>query len=250
VPLGAKHYILDALNSAKSDQPLEDLKVKISKLKSNFSQQEFARSKMPSGHVMTSDYRAIQGGFRIPPHISLEGMIVSKISYASQLTELGKLARQVVKYLQIKRKLKGISVAKTDGSIFIGHGRSPIWKDMRDFIRDDLELPFDEFNRDPTEGLSTKEVLQQKLDQACFALLVMTGEDERDGKLYARQNVVHEAGLFQGRLGFERAIILLEEGCEEFSNKVGITHISFPKGDVSAAFEKIRRVLRRERIIG
>jgi predicted nucleotide-binding protein len=47
----------------------------------------------------------------------------------------------------------------------------------------------------------------------------MTAEDERaDGKLNARLNVVHEIGLFQGRRGFNRAIILLEEGCEEFSN--------------------------------
>ena len=29
----------------------------------------------------------------------------------------------------------------------------------------------------------------------------------------ARMNVIHEVGLFQGRLGFERAIVLLEEGC-------------------------------------
>jgi predicted nucleotide-binding protein len=43
-------------------------------------------------------------------------------------------------------------------------------------------------------------------------------------------NVVHEAGLFQGRLGFERAIILLEEGCKSFSNIEGLGQIRFPKG--------------------
>jgi len=50
-----------------------------------------------------------------------------------------------------------------------------------------------------------------------------TGEDEtKDGKLLARQNVVHEAGLFQGKLGFTRAIILLEEVTEGFSNLAGL----------------------------
>ena len=51
-----------------------------------------------------------------------------------------------------------------------------------------------------------------------------TGEDEtKDGKLLARQNVVHEASLFQGgKLGFTRAIILLEEVTEEFSNLAGL----------------------------
>ena len=62
-------------------------------------------------------------------------------------------------------------------------------------------------------------------------------------------NVVHEVGLFQGRLGFEKAIVLLEDGCEEFSNISGIGQIRFPKGDISAKFEDIRRVLEREDLI-
>jgi len=50
------------------------------------------------------------------------------------------------------------------------------------------------------------------LDAAAFAFLILTAEDEQaDGRLYARMNVVHEAGLFQGRLGFARAIVLLED---------------------------------------
>ena len=62
-------------------------------------------------------------------------------------------------------------------------------------------------------------------------------------------NVVHEAGLFQGRLGFEKAIILLEDGCEEFSNINGLGQIRFPKENITAAFEEIRRVLERENLI-
>lgn len=57
------------------------------------------------------------------------------------------------------------------------------------------------------------------LDQASFAFLVLTAEDERtDGTLHARENVVHEVGLF-------------------------------PRGDITAKFEEIRRVLEREDII-
>jgi predicted nucleotide-binding protein with TIR-like domain len=38
--------------------------------------------------------------------------------------------------------------------------------------------------------------LKQMLDDAAFAFLVLTAEDERaDGKVQARMNVVHEAGL-------------------------------------------------------
>src|SRR5450756_844121 len=51
---------------------------------------------------------------------------------------------------------------------------------------------------------------------------------------------------FKGRLGFARAIILLEEGCDEFSNIQGLGHGRFPQGRISAAFEEVRRVLERE----
>jgi hypothetical protein len=59
-------------------------------------------------------------------------------------------------------------------------------------------------------------------------------------------NVIHEAGLFQGRLGFKKAILLLEETCEEFSNIHGLGYIPFPTGKISATFEEIRKVLKRE----
>jgi len=62
-------------------------------------------------------------------------------------------------------------------------------------------------------------------------------------------NVVHEAGLFQGRLGFTKAIVLLEDGCEEFSNIKGLGQIRFPKGNVKQAFEEIRQVLEREGLL-
>jgi len=62
------------------------------------------------------------------------------------------------------------------------------------------------------------------------------------------KNVVHEAGLFQGRLGFKKAILLLEETCEKFSNIDGLGYIPFPKGRIRAAFEDIRKVLN-ERLI-
>lgn len=134
--------------------------------------------------------------------------------------------------------------------IFVGHGRSPIWRELKDFLQDRLGLPWDEFNREPTAGLATSERLQAMLDGACFAFLIMTAEEEHaDATTHARPNVVHEVGLFQGHLGIRRAIVMIEEGCEEFSNIVGLTQIRFPKGDISARFEQIRRVLEREGIV-
>lgn len=88
------------------------------------------------------------------------------------------------------------------------------------------------------------------LNAATIAFLVMTAEDERaDGAVQARMNVVHEAGLFQGRLGFTKAIIMLEDGCDQFSNMEGLGQIRFPSGNIVDAFEEVRRVLEREGLV-
>jgi|ERR1051325_6395933 predicted nucleotide-binding protein len=152
-------------------------------------------------------------------------------------------------YLQQKQS-PWVMTPNAEGKIFIGHGRSPVWRDLKDFLQDRLHLEWDEFNREPVAGRSNKEVLSEKLSNAKFTFLVMTGEDQHsDQTTHARENVIHEAGLFQGRLGFERAIILLEEGCAEFTNVQGVSQIRFPKGNISAKFEEIRQVLEREGII-
>ena len=142
------------------------------------------------------------------------------------------------------------AVGNSGTHIFIGHGRSQDWRVLKDFINDKLKLPWDEFNRIPVAGTTNIARLAEMLDNACMAFLIMTAEDEQtDGTLHARENVIHEAGLFQGKLGFERAIILLEKGCQEFSNIHGLGQIRFPKGNIKAAFEDIREVLEREGII-
>ena len=133
---------------------------------------------------------------------------------------------------------------------FIGHGGSDIWEVLRDFLENTLKLPYEEFNRIPQAGKITSIRLKEMLESCCMAFLIMTGEDEHTGgTLHARSNVIHEIGLFQAQLGYERAIILREKGCEVFSNIQGITYISFPKGNIEAAFESIQGVLKREGMI-
>ena len=142
-------------------------------------------------------------------------------------------------------------IPDTPTTVFVGHGRSHIWRELKDFLEDRLGLRVDEFNRVSTAGIATTERLSAMLDAASIAFLVMTAEDEQaDGRFRARENVIHEVGLFQGRFGFQRAIVLLEEGCQEFSNITGLGQIRFPPGRVSSAFEDIRRVLEREGFIG
>ncbi len=75
----------------------------------------------------------------------------------------------------------------------------------------------------------------------------MTGEDTmEDGTIRARQNVIHEIGLFQGRLGFTKAVVLKEEGTEEFSNLYGVHQIRYSKGNIKETFGDVLAVLKRE----
>lgn len=139
--------------------------------------------------------------------------------------------------------------AATGKRIFIGHGHSHAWRDLKDFLRERLGLEHEEFNREPTAGVTTAQRLEDMLNNTGFAFLVLTAEDEHgDATRHPRLNVVHELGLFQGRLGFKKAIVLLEEGCAEFSNIHGLTRIQFPKNNIQAVFEEIRRVLEREKL--
>lgn len=70
----------------------------------------------------------------------------------------------------------------------------------------------------------------------------MTGEDQTiDNKRLARQNVVHEAGLFQAKLGFENVVLLKEVGVEQFSNAQGIIYIPLDPANAEASFYALRR---------
>jgi predicted nucleotide-binding protein len=136
-------------------------------------------------------------------------------------------------------------------TVFIGHGHSLEWLELEKFLRDRLRLTVVEFNSVSAAGVQTGDRLKEMLGQADFAFLIMSGEDEQaTGKFNPRLNVIHEAGLFQGKLGFKKAIILREEGSEDFSNVNGLGDIRFPKGDIGAKFEEVRRVLEREGING
>lgn len=148
------------------------------------------------------------------------------------------------------RPPKNNTISPAKQKIFIGHGHSPIWRELKDFIQDKLKLKYEEYNSTSVAGIGIVDRISDMMSNSSFAFLIMTGEDSAsDGKFHARENVIHEIGLFQGKLGFNRAIILLEEGCEEFSNIHGLNQIKFPKNKISAITEEIRDVLRREGFI-
>lgn len=134
--------------------------------------------------------------------------------------------------------------AREEPRIFIGHGHSDAWKDLRDHLRDKHAFEIEAYEVGARAGHAIRDILETMLNESSMAFLIMTGEDlTSTGELHPRLNVVHEAGLFQGRLGFHRAIVCLEEGVTEFSNIHGIEQIRFAKireifGDVVATIRR------------
>jgi len=214
-----------------------------------FTAPNFIRAWQPTGTMASRDADAVMQGLKVPPHLEVLSDIKSLQDPARGCSALARIALAAASHLERVARTKR-RADRIGTNVFIGHGRSLVWRDLKDFISDRVRLPWDEFNRVPVAGVTNIARLSEMLDAAAIALIIMTAEDEQaDGKLHARLNVVHEAGLFQGRLGFTKAILLVEDGCEEFSNVQGLGQIRFPKDNIKAVFEEIRRVLEREGLV-
>ena len=240
--------ILETELSTRADTFLSKLKVDLEQLEP-LSKVEVERHWSPKGQIMTRDMIAMGQGSLVPPHIDVLAAAVSIQHSFGICRAAAEIARKAASHLERKGRKKVVA-ERIGTNVFIGHGRSLLWRTFKDFIQDRIGLPWDEFNRVPVAGVTNIARLSEMLDAAAIAFLVMTAEDEMaDGAMQARMNVVHEAGLFQGRLGFTKAIVLLEEGCEEFSNIQGLGQIRFPSGNIGATFEEVRRVLEREGLV-
>jgi hypothetical protein len=201
------------------------------------------------GPNWSRDSTAISQGRRVAPHQRLMAVCLSATVTENGLHSLHNAISESAVYLGRLGKFE-CPTGDRGPNVVIGHGRSLLWRELKDFIKDRLGLPYDEFNRVPVPGITNVARLSEMLDGSAFAFLVLTAEDEQaDGRLHPRMNVVHEVGLFQGRLGFTKAIVLLEEGCEEFSNIAGLGQIRFAKGNIASVFEDVRCVLEREGLL-
>jgi predicted nucleotide-binding protein len=231
----------------KSDALLSRLKEQVESL-DVMTRFEFIEALRPKQFI-SRDCLAMSQGLHVPPHISILSELSEWKNAVEKCDTLAKIMRRAAAHLETKER-HSKKIQKVATKVFIGHGRSPVWKDLKDFFQDRLGLSWDEFNRVPVAGVTNIARLSEMLEDAAIAFLVMTAEDEKaDGKVQARMNVIHEAGLFQAKIGFSKAIVLREEGCEEFSNIQGLGQIQFPKSNIKAAFEEIRRVLEREGIV-
>ena len=245
-----KSEVLSILQTCGSqDDPfLDDIRSKVND-SSPVDRQDVIDQFAPRSQWMTHDILATNQGRQTPPHIYVLAEVIAVNHTRGTIVGLVKLAKRAASHIS---RMQSVSRQNSNAgtNVFIGHGHSAVWRELKDFIEGRLGLRTDEFNRVPVAGVPNTERLGQMLSSAAMAFLVMTAEDEQsDGTSHARLNVVHEAGLFQGRLGFERAIVLLEEECEAFSNIDGLGQLRFGRGDIRSKFEEVRRVLEREGLV-
>lgn len=164
---------------------------------------------------------------------------------ASQRTAVLAVMRVLDEFAADCRLADGEASSDADPVVFIGHGRSPQWRDLKDHLADKHGYRVEAYESGARAGHAVRDILQSMLERSSFAVLVLTKEDETaDGGMRARQNVVHETGLFQGKLGFPRALMILEEGTDDFSNIRGLEQIRFK--DIKETFGEVVATLRRE----
>jgi predicted nucleotide-binding protein len=130
--------------------------------------------------------------------------------------------------------------------IFVSHGRDTDWRLLKDELQDTHGYIIDYFEKGQSFSKYTFEVLEEKLNLNDIAIIVFSAEDKHqdDDRLHARENVIHEAGLFQGKRGRRNVILLVERDLKEFSNILGITQIRYDKGNIIASVSKIIAALK------
>ncbi len=197
-----------------------------------------------------SDYRNDYSDmFYIPPtEASKNDKTVRNISKI--VKELNFLSKEELLKEFSSAEAKPKVKSKGKGKVFIGHGRSKLWARLQIYLNEELNLETITFEAESRTSETIINILNEFLDNSSFAILVMTGEDETvEGKSRARQNVIHEAGLFQGRLGFDKVIILKQSDLEEFTNIAGLQYIPFSDENIEQSFYELQRKFKKSGMI-
>ncbi len=101
---------------------------------------DFVKLFCPTGKVFTRDAVAAGQGPQTPPHIDILANVLALRAPEVACENLAKTAKQAAAHL-VKRRRYSTRGAAGD-KVFIGHGRSLIWKELKDFVQDRLQLPW------------------------------------------------------------------------------------------------------------
>ena len=130
-------------------------------------------------------------------------------------------------------------------NVFLSHGHSELLKlKLKDFLQARLGQTPIILSEQPSRGFTVVEKLERVSEMCCFAVILMTKDDQQvDGGVRARQNVIHEIGFFQGKYGRKNVVLLAERGIELFTNISGIIRIEFEAEHFEECYEPLRNEL-------
>ena len=131
-------------------------------------------------------------------------------------------------------------------AVFIGHGGSGDWRKLHDCIGDRHGGDIEEYEIGGPAGHGVGDVLEGRQETEGSAILVITAEDVARGHPQELSlDLVREAGVFQGKLGFWSTTLLLEQGVRGFPGMPSIPEIRFPRGNIEESFDDVLAALRR-----
>lgn len=187
--------------------------------------------------VLTCDRLQVELG-------SLLGMRLArhKLRYVGSAghSQFAEVARDFISRLDNERR-----TSMLPKGVFVAHGTNPEWLVVQRFIEDRFELPVYSFESSSWGGCQVTEVLTDYLDRCGLAVCVLTADDfTGDGRRFARQNVIHEVGLFQGRHGFDRVLVLAEDGCDFIPPAAKPHTIWFPPNGIERTFYRLAEMIR------
>jgi sugar/nucleoside kinase (ribokinase family) len=134
--------------------------------------------------------------------------------------------------------------------VFLVHDESPYFEEVSNFIANDCNLPLFDINVANVGGDDIMDAVGDGMAYCSFAICLLSmNEEMSNGRMRADQNIVYQAGVFQGRYGFGRVALLAEEGCDTFSNIAGLMRLDFPASNIDSSFIELRRMLRREGLL-
>ena len=85
------------------------------------------------------------------------------------------------------------------------------------------------------------EALSKYLERCRLAVCVLTAENfTNDGR---NQSVIHEVVLFQGQRGFDRVVLLVQEGCDFVPQAAALYTIYFPHNRINRTFYQLAEII-------
>ncbi len=126
-------------------------------------------------------------------------------------------------------------------TIFLSHGKSPLWQEVANYIEQKLAHEVVEFTEGVNQGRTVIQKLEQDTEECAFGIIVLTADDETgSGSPRSKEKILHEIGYCQGTFGRENLLVLKQDGVEEFADLAGVIYVPFTGNEIKSTFSRLQ----------